>query len=184
MVRYCRPCFLKGQVREASEIVDGVPWCDQCFAKIDAQPTKKATAVPVPEKKEEVQQMPRAAEVTESMLTQIRADREAGVSVNKIAQKHGLTWSRVNVILSNGNGHAGGKKGRPPKSAQAAKRGGFNGPKESSETSPGSEDGGLSSSDLVLKGGAIDAALVQLRLQREKIDNAILALTELQRSQS
>lgn len=57
---------------------------------------------------QEVKQMPSMTEVDNATIEQIRADRAAGVSINKLAKKHGLTWSRVNAIFSNGNKAAGG----------------------------------------------------------------------------
>ena len=99
MIDICVPCKEKGKFRAPYKTIGGVPMCGGCVADHERKPKAPVapklevqiaseSAPPSAESAKEVKQMATPQEKIDA----IRKDAAAGLSLNQIAEKQGVSW--------------------------------------------------------------------------------------------
>ena len=98
----CQPCKEAGRKQLAHRIVDGVPKCERCWKGIPYPQDSQMKRIE-PEKQQE-----------------IAADAAAGMPINAIAKKHGISWDSAKTYAGAGGKHP--THSRPKQTAPASFR--------------------------------------------------------------
>jgi hypothetical protein len=140
MIDICVPCKEKGRFRAPYKTIGGVPMCGGCVADHENKPkvpvkqkleeTKKSesappSVAPTPVKVKEAKQMA----TPKDKIDAIRKDAAAGLSLNEIAEKNGVSWPTAKryADAKGGKKTAGGGDSSPAskRAAKASRNGHF-----------------------------------------------------------